>query len=307
MSRVNLHGIFPPMATPFVPDGSAIDFDAVRHNVERWMRTALRGIVVLGSNGESAFVSSDEADALVEAVRAGTPGDRTLIVGTGQESTKATIEASRRAAALGADAVLVRAPGFFKAQMTGPAFVTHYRAVADASPVPVLLYNFAAAFGVNLPMDAIVTLAGHPNIIGMKESSGDVMQVADEVSQTPERFAVVVGSAPSLYPSMCVGAIGGVVAVANCAPEACVRLYEAAQAGRHAEALALQRALTPLARAVTGRFGVAGLKAAMTLAGYRGGAPRLPLSPAPQATVDELGRLATTLDAFLGTTDAVTA
>lgn len=304
---VNLRGIFPPMATPFLSDGSAIDFEAVRHNVDLWMRTALRGIVVLGSNGESAFVSTDEADALVEAVRAGVPRDRVLIVGTGQESTRATIEACRRAAALGADAVLVRAPGFFKAQMTGPAFVAHYRAVADASTVPVLLYNFAAAFGVNLPIDAIVALAEHPNIIGMKESSGDVIQVADEVSQTPPGFDVVVGSAPSLYPSMCVGAIGGVVAVANCAPEACVRLYDAAAAGRHEEALALQRALTPLARAVTGRFGVAGLKAAMTLAGYRGGAPRMPLSPAPQPVIDELARLTSALTAFLGTIDAVTA
>src|SRR5262245_16033870 len=127
MGGVNLHGIFPPMATPFVPDGSSIDFDAVRHNVDRWMRTPLRGLVVLGSNGESAVVSPDEAEALVGEVRAGIPRDRTLIVGTGQESTKATIEASRRAAALGADAVLVRAPGFFKAQMTGAAFAAHYR------------------------------------------------------------------------------------------------------------------------------------------------------------------------------------
>jgi 4-hydroxy-2-oxoglutarate aldolase len=295
------------MATPFVPDGSSIDFDAVRHNVNRWMRTSLRGLVVLGSNGESAFVTPEEADALVDAVRASVPRDRALIVGTGQESTRATIEASRRAARLGADAVLVKVPGFFKGQMTSAALVAHYRAVADASPLPVLLYNFAAAFGVNLPIDAIAMLAEHPNVVGMKESSGDVMQVAEEVSQTPSRFEVVVGSAPSLYPSMCVGAIGGVVAVANCAPDACIRLYDATRGGRHDLALDLQRALTPLARAVTGRFGVAGLKAAMTLEGYRGGAPRMPLAPAPAPVVEELARLMAALNAFLGAPDAVTA
>ena len=295
---MDIGGIYPPIATPFTDDG-VVDADAVRFNVARWMTTGLRGLVVLGSNGEAPFVDEDEAHDLVSLVREGVPRARLLIAGTGRESTRATVTATLRAASAGADAVLVRAPGFFKSQMTVDTFVRHYTAVADASPVPVLLYNFAAAFGVNLPIEAIARLAAHANIVGLKESGGDVGLIGEQVSVAGADFSVVVGSATTLYASLCVGAAGGVVAVANVAPEACVRLFELARAGRHREALALQRALTPLARAVTTVHGVPGLKAAMTLAGYRGGAPRAPLIPAPRAVVDDVDRRLSDLRAFL--------
>jgi 4-hydroxy-2-oxoglutarate aldolase len=288
---MNLRGIYPPCATPFTADGSAIDLDAVRFNVDRWMATGLRGLVVLGSNGEAPYVDEQEADQLVAAVRERAPRDRVLIVGTGRESTKATIDASGRAGRLGADFVLVRAPGSFKAQMTSEAFIRHFTAVADASPVPVLLYNFGAAFGVNIGMDVVMKMAEHPNVAGLKESGGDLAMIADQVSQTPDGFVVVVGSAPTLYASLCVGVTGGVVAVANVVPDAVVKMLALFDAGKHAEALALQRAITPLARAVTGGYGVAGLKAAMTIAGYRGGAPRSPLAAATPKMVADLERL----------------
>jgi 4-hydroxy-2-oxoglutarate aldolase len=304
---MQLRGTFPPMATPFTADGAAIDVGALKHNLDRWLTTGLAGFVLLGSNGEAAFIDEDEVDTLVAEVRSRVPADRLVIVGTGRESTKATIAASKRAAELGAGAALVRVPGFFKTQMTTEALVRHYTAVADASPVPVILYNFAAAFGVNLATDAIATLSAHPNIVGLKESGGDVAQVAEQVAATPEDFAVVVGAAPALYASLCVGARGGVVAVANVVPGACVLLYELTFAGRHAEALALQRALAPLARAVTATYGVAGLKAAMTLAGYRGGQPRSPLLPAPPAAVSALSARLLALQQFLEATHAVTA
>jgi 4-hydroxy-2-oxoglutarate aldolase len=300
-------GVFPPIATPFRAGDEALDLEAVAFNVDRWMRTGLRGLVVLGTNGEAPYVEPDEAERLIAAVREHTPRDRVLVAGTGQDSTRATIEACRRAARAGADAVLVRTPAAFKAQMSGDALVAHYRAVADASPVPVLLYSFAATFGVTLPLATLVTLAGHPNIAGLKESGGDLSQIADQVSRTPDDFPVVVGSAPTLYASLCVGATGGVVAVANVAPEACVRLFELTRAGRHDEALALQRALTPLARAVTSEYGVAGLKAAMDLAGYRGGVPRRPLAPAPGSVVDDVRRRMAALHEFLGAPHAVPA
>jgi 4-hydroxy-2-oxoglutarate aldolase len=303
---MQLRGIFPPMATPFTSDGDAIDVDALKHNLDRWLATGLAGFVLLGSNGEAAFIDEDEADALVAEVRDHVPAGRLVIVGTGRESTRATVNASRRAGRLGADAALVRVPGFFKTQMTAEALVRHYTAVADASPIPVVLYNFAAAFGVNLPTEAIARLAAHPNIVGLKESGGDVAQVAEQVAATPDDFSVVVGAAPALYPSLCVGARGGVVAVANVVPDACVRLYELTVAGRHEEALALQRALAPLARAVTATFGVAGLKAAMTLAGYRGGQPRSPLLSAPAAAMSALSTHLSTLRQFLEATHAVT-
>jgi 4-hydroxy-2-oxoglutarate aldolase len=133
-----------------------------------------------------------------------------------------------------------------------------------------------------------------------------VAQVAEQVGSTPAGFSVVVGAAPALYASLCVGARGGVVAVANVVPGACVRLFDLTAAGRHAEALALQRALTPLARAVTATHGVAGLKAAMTLAGYRGGQPRPPLLPASPAVVSALSAQLSTLQQLIEASDAVT-
>ena len=294
-----LDGVFPPVATPFLSGAGPVDLDALRFNARRWMSTGLRGLVVLGSNGEAALLDEDEADAVIGAARECVPADRVLIAGTGRESTRATIAATRRAAALGADLALVRAPGFFKNAMTGEVLRRHFTAVADASPIPILLYNFAAVFGVNLPTETVAQLAAHSNIVGLKESGGDVAQVADQVSATPAGFQVVVGAAPALYASLCVGAAGGVVAVANAAPEACVRLHALTRAGRHEEALALQRALTPLARAVTATYGVAGLKAAMAVAGYKGGVPRGPLQPAPPAAVEHLTKLVVALDSFL--------
>lgn len=297
---LNLNGILPPMATPFTAGGADIDYDAVRFNADGWATTGLRGLVVLGTNGEAPYVDPDEAERLVATVRERWPRDRVLIAGTGHDATRATIAACRRAAAAGADAVLVRTPSAFRGQMTSAALLRHFIAVADTSPAPVLLYNFAATFGVNLGIDALVTLAEHPNIIGLKESGGDVTQIAEQITSTPDDFLVVVGSAPSLYASLCVGAHGGVVAAANVVPDLCVRLFDLTRAGRHGEALAVQRAITRLAKLVTSIHGVPGLKAAMTLAGYRGGEPRLPLAAAPEMAVDEIRRELDRLAAFEG-------
>ncbi len=294
---VDLHGIFPPVATPFTERGD-LDIDALQFNAARLMQTRLRGLVVLGTNGEAAYLDGDESEAVVAAARACVPADRTLIAGTGHDSTRQTIVACERAARAGADAVLVRAPAAFKGMMTADAFLRHFRAVAEASPVAVLLYNFAANFGVNMPTSAIAALGEHPNVIGLKESGGDISQINEQVASAPPGFEVVVGSAPSLYASLCVGAVGGVVALANVAPDACIALYDHVQAGRHAEALAQQRAITPLAVAVTGKHGVPGLKAAMTLAGYRGGHPRSPLASASPAVIDDLRGLIDRLHAL---------
>lgn len=281
MGRVSLdlNGILPPAATPFT-DADEVDREALKHNVRRWMQTGLRGLVMLGSNGEAPFISDAEAVEIIATVREHVPRDRVLIAGTGSQSTRATIARSRDAARAGADAVLVLTPSVFRAQMTPDALVAHYRAVADASPVPVLLYNFPATTGVTLTLPVVQQLAEHPNIAGIKESSGDLGVVGELTARTPDGFRVVVGAAPTLYASLLVGADGGVVAIANVVPELCVRLHALVRDGRLEEALALQRALTPLAAAVTSGFGVPGLKAAMTLAGYRAGRPRPPLTPA---------------------------
>jgi 4-hydroxy-2-oxoglutarate aldolase len=283
---MNLHGIFPPIATPFTDE--AIDLAGMKLNVTKWMKTGLAGVLVLGSNGEAPMLDADESFRVASAVRECVPAAKTLIVGAGEESTRGTIAAVKRAALAGADVVLVRTPCYFKNQMTTDLFVRHFTEVADASPVPILPYNVPGLTGVNMAAEAVARLSLHPNIPGVKDSSANLTQIADLVATTPPDFKVLVGSAPTLYPSLCLGAIGGIVAAACVIPDLIVKLYDVARAGRHAEALALQRRITPLAKSVTTSFGVAGLKAAMDLAGYVGGAPRRPLPPATAQMIDTI-------------------
>jgi 4-hydroxy-2-oxoglutarate aldolase len=290
---LDLAGILPPVATPFVDD--EVDLAAMRANCERWMRTGLRGVLLLGTNGEAPLITDEEAVRLVAAAREAIPQDRVLLVGTGRQATRDVIALSRAVAREGADAVLVLTPSVYRNQLTPGALVAHYRAIGDGSPVPVLLYNMPQATGITPSPATVQELASHPNIAGIKESSGDVAVVADLVGRASAEFPVVVGAAPSLYASLMVGATGGIVAVANVVPELCVRLWELARGGRHEEALALQRALTPLAAAVTTGFGVPGLKAAMALAGYRPGQPRRPLAPLDEDARRTIGRLFETL------------
>ncbi len=281
---MDLHGVFPPVTTPF--QGGEIDFRAFGENLKRYMTTRLAGVVVLGSNGEAPYVGDEEAQRLIAAAREHVPADRRLIAGAGAESTRETIAAVKRAADAGADVVLVRTPSYYKSQMTADVFIRHFSAVGDASPVPVLLYDAPAFTGVTLPVAAVTKLAEHPNIIGLKESAPDIALVADFVANTPRDFQVLVGSAPTLYASLCVGAIGGIVALACVTPDLCVRLVELVRERRHDEALTLQRQITPLARSVTSAYGIGGLKAALDLAGYVGGLPRAPLGPASAQAVE---------------------
>jgi len=255
------------------------------------MTTGLGGIVALGTNGEASLLDDDEADRVLAVVRAAVPAGRTLIAGVGRESTRATVAAARRAAAAGADAVLVRTPSFYRAHVPVAALVAHYTAVADASPVPVLLYNYAAFTGVNLAPDTIARLAAHPNVAGLKETSTDGAQFADLSAAVPARFTVMAGSAPGVYAALCAGAQGAILAVACVTPELCLELFEHARQGRFAQALECQQRLTPLARAVTTGFGIAGLKAAMDLCGLTGGEPRPPLAPLAREGVEKIRSL----------------
>ena len=287
MIPMRLSGVFAPIPTPFDDDGAA-DPDRLRAALARWVRRPLAGFVILGSNGEAVLLDEDESDLIIAAAREAVPHGRPLIIGTGRESTRAAIRAVRRAADLGADFALVRTPGFYKNQMTTDAFVRHYTAVADASPVPILLYNFTALTGVNLLPAAVARLAAHPNIVGMKESGGDIAQIGDLVAGTPREFAVLAGSTSTFYAALCVGCAGGILALAGVLPEACVRLFELANAGRHAEARALQERLMPLTRLIGPAYGIPGLKAVLKLAGYDVGVPRAPLAAVPEQAVAAL-------------------
>jgi 4-hydroxy-2-oxoglutarate aldolase len=280
-------GIFTPIVTPFRSDDT-IDEGALQRNVLRWMNTPLTGLVVLGSNGEAPQLDDVEADRIVDIVRENVPRERPLIAGTGRESTRATIAATSRAAAAGVDAVLVRTPSFFKAQMTAEVFVRHYTAVADASPVPVLLYNVSMFTGVNLPPEAVERLSAHPNIAGMKESGSDIGLISDYITRTPEDFTLLAGSATTFFHALCAGCDGAILALAALLPETCVAVRALVQENRLDDARTLQQRITPLARSVGGTYGIAGLKAALDLIGYNGGVPRPPLRPAPHHVIETI-------------------
>lgn len=283
---MTLRGVVPPLVTPFAADGT-LDVAAFESNLEALAAHDLSGFLVLGSNGEAASLEEEEKLVLVKAARRRLPG-RLLLAGTGLESTRATIALTRKVADLGADAALVLTPCYYKPRMTTDALRLHFEAVADASPIPVYLYSVPAFTGIVWPPALSTALAGHPRIAGMKESGGDVGLLGRILASVPRSFEVACGNAPVFYPALCMGAVAGVLAVANCAPRPTAALFRAFEQGDHERARRLQEALSPLAAAVTTGHGVAGLKLAMDRVGLRGGCVRSPLPPAPPAVSGEL-------------------
>jgi 4-hydroxy-2-oxoglutarate aldolase len=291
-----LAGIFPPLTTPFAADGG-VELRALAANVEKYNRTGLAGYVAVGSTGESVLLTEAEKVRVFDAVRGAADAKKILLAGAGEEATAATIALAKRAAELGYHAALVRTPSYFKPQMTPSALEAHFRAVADASPIPVVIYSVPQFTGLAVEAELVGRLAEHPNIVSIKESAGNVGLIGDIVRRTPREFQTLVGSASTLYPSLCVGAKGAVLAVACALPEACVELYQAACAGDHARAQRLQQRLLAPTAAVTSRFGIAGLKFAMELRGYAGGAPRAPLLPLDAGAREEITRIFRAFDA----------
>ncbi len=269
-------GIYAPIPTPFIDE--EIAWDKLDENLKKWEESDLTGLTVLGSNGEFVFLDPEEKVQLVKFVRAHFP--RKIIAGTGCESTRATIEMTKKAADAGADCALVITPSYYRGGMTDEALKVHYTAVADASPIPVMLYNMPRNTGVNMSVPLVVELARHPNIVGIKDSSGNIVQIADMVAKTRgEDFVVFAGSGSFLLPTLLMGGVGGTLAVANVAPNEAVRIQTLFEEGRLEEARKEQARILDLNAAVTSRWGVPGLKAALDLIGYFGGKPRHPLVP----------------------------
>ena len=285
----SLGGILPPVPTPF-DRRDELDLPALEHLLAT-LEPDVDGFVVLGSNGEAAYLDEGERDAVVRAARATIPDGKPLVIGTGGESTRQTIDRTRRAADQGADLVLVLAPHYYRGQMRDDPLRRHFEAVAAASPVPVLLYDIPQATNLPLPPALTADLARHPNIVGLKDSSGNVGAMTEILRQVPEEFAMLTGNAPTLLPALSLGARGGILAVANVAPRACRAIADHVQRGDLAEARRLQKELNPLALAVTSRFGVPGLKAALGLLGLPAGTPRPPLLPVAEAELAVIARL----------------
>ena len=277
MTPIDLNGIFPPITTPFVDDNVA--YDKLASNIEKWGQTGLKGFVVLGSNGEYVSLSEEEKRKVVETVVQAAPDHMSIIAGTGCESTRETIRLTADCAALGAHAALVVTPHYFGGRMTEAALARHYTAIADNSPIPVVLYNVPKFTHVNLGVNIVARLSQHPNIIGIKDSTGNVIQLGEFMPRVESDFSVLVGTAGALFGGLSLGCTGGVLALANVAPDECVRIHELVQKGDYNAAQQLQLRMIPVNQAVTAIYGVAGLKTALELRGYFGGEPRAPLMP----------------------------
>jgi 4-hydroxy-2-oxoglutarate aldolase len=275
---VNLSGVFAALTTPFAQDGS-VSLTDLKHNVQRYNQTDLTGYVAVGSTGESVLLSRSEMDGILATVKEAAAKGRKLLAGTGAESTAETIERTKRAAELGYDAALVKTPYYYKNAYKPDVLLAHYRRVADESPIPVMLYSIPQFTGIALTAAETGALAQHPNIIGIKDSSGNVQGAGEIIGATPPEFQVLVGSAAGVYPSLAIGARGAILALACALPEKCMTLFELFRQGQHEKARELQSILARASKLLVSDLGIAGVKHAMDQRGYRGGIPRLPLQP----------------------------
>jgi 4-hydroxy-2-oxoglutarate aldolase len=291
---MDFSGVYPALTTPFEADGS-VSVAGVKHNIQRYNSTGLAGYVVMGSTGESMLVSRSEWESVLVAVKEAASRNMSLIAGTGQESTADTIERTKRAADLGYHAALVKTPHYYKPFYKPDVLIGHYRRVADASPIPVLLYSVPMFTGVTLEAPEIATLAEHPNVIGIKDSSGSVLRVGEILALVPN-FLILVGSAGTLLPSLTVGARGAILALASALPELCVAQYNLVREGQFDKAREQQKALVRASNIILSEAGIAGIKFAMDQRGYRGGIPRLPLVAPSEASKQRISGLLASLE-----------
>lgn len=290
MRQLDLTGIYPPIPTPFNDEGD-LALDRLRENLIRWCDTPLAGFVVLGSNGEPVHLTGAEKQAVLRTAREIIPRDRLLIAGTGAQSTRVAVQLTREAADLGADAALVTPPHYYRPRMDSAALARHFFALADAASIPVLIYNMPAYTGLDLTAEQILQLAQHSNIVGLKDSGGNLVKMGAVICAAPEGFQALAGSASFLYPAMVLGAVGGVCALANVAPKECCHVASLVRAGDHRAARELQLRLIAPNMAVTSRFGVPGLKQALDWTGYYGGPVRSPLGSLTEEERGELRRV----------------
>lgn len=275
---LNLAGVFAPVPTAFDEQGN-LALDQYQENIRNLCDAGLDGVLLLGSNGEYVYLSEAEKLEVIRAGLEAVPAGKLGLVGTGCESTRATVELSAASAKLGAAAVMVVHPNYYKPLMTKPSLLAHYREVARQSPVPVVLYSVPKFTGFDLPVDVTSVLSGEENIIGIKDSAGNVVQLQDIMLRARPGFQVLVGTASAFLAALAVGVVGGVLAMADVAPAECAQLYQWARAGEWEKAREMQARLFPVNQAVGGSLGIPGVKAAMEMRGYYGGPPRLPLLP----------------------------
>jgi 4-hydroxy-2-oxoglutarate aldolase len=281
--RSDFKGVFAALTTPFT--GDEISPQKLRKNIQKYNRFDLAGYVILGSTGESVYLTDDESEKLVQAAKESTSQGKKILVGTARESTKATLEFTNRIAGLGIDAALVRTPSYFQSLIDRKALMTHYLTIAEKSKVPVIIYNIPRFTGISVDSDLMVELSMHHNIAGIKDSSGNLSSIGEAIPQISPQFNILLGAGGLFLHGLLLGAQGGVLALASVAPDHCVKLYKLFLEKKLEEALKLQLELIPLNKAIIQKYGIPGIKYALDLLGYSGGAPRLPLLP-----LDEKGK-----------------
>jgi 4-hydroxy-2-oxoglutarate aldolase len=284
---MDLKGIYPAVATPFAADGS-VSIPRLRENIARYNTLRVAGYVLNGSTGESVLLRWEEIERVWEAAREEAAPGKILIAGTAAESTAETIEHSNRAASIGCDVALVRTPHYFKPQMTSEALAEFYLRVADAAKIPVMVYSVPIYTQLKLKAEVVGRVATHPNVIGMKDSSGDLQGVTEILGVVPNSFQLLVGAVSVLHESLQEGGVGAILAVACAFPEMCVEAYEASRAGDSGRAVSVQKRLVTAASLFGPKYGNAGLKYVMDCLGYYGGPPRPPLLPVGEAAKREL-------------------
>ena len=291
MPEIILRGIYPPLPT-FFDAHEELDLATLQRHIHNLKESGIAGYVVMGTNGEAVHLASDERAQVIEAAREAAGGDARILAGCGEQSTRGTIANCQQAARYGANAALVLPPFYFKSRMDNHALIAHYRAVADSSPLPVVIYNMPAnTAGLDLDAATICTLAAHPNIVGVKDSAGNMAKLAQIVAQVPSHFRVLAGSAGYLLPALAVGAVGAIAALANIFPREVCRVQDLFLAGQLEEARILQARLAPANAAVTTIYSVPGLKAALELTLGYGGPPRSPLQALTEQERNQLAKI----------------
>ncbi len=278
MSDLTINGVLPPMVTPFTEDGR-VDYARHIRNLERWNACRLAGYLVLGSNSEAAYLSEEEKTQLIACTVSHAGSDRLVLAGTGMESAQETLTLTNTAAQLGAVAALVLTPFYYLDHMGDRALISYYSFVADRADIPVLIYNVPKFTHKNVPLKVIQELCHHPNIIGMKDSSGDIGQLASVLRIAPRNWNLIAGTAAVWFPALTLGVTGGILALANCLPNECAEIQEAVAVGALGRARDNYLRVLPVNTAITATYGIAGLKYVLDLLGYEGGAVRNPLLP----------------------------
>ena len=282
----SISGVFPALTTPF--ENGNLSVSHLKSNIEKFNEVDLSGYLVLGSTGESVLMNDHERIRAIETVRSCASAGKTIIAGTGMQSTRSTIEFSNLSAEAGADYALVVTPFFFKSQMTAQNLEIYYREIAEKSKIPIILYNVPKYTGLTLPVETVVSLADHPNIAGLKDASGNIAVMGELLKACPPGFSLLQGMGSVFFPSLVLGAKGGILALSNMAPAETVEIFELFQSGKLEKAREVQTGIIGVNQKIVGNFGVPGIKYALDLLGYFGGDPRPPLQPVNQEAKDSI-------------------